>query len=567
MLQTMINTHSELFLSADQYCQTCSITSSINGKKRLSSFTCDHCHVSMCYDCFEKHTSQLIEEYSDVQKRFLQLSNLFSNKRELLATFEQHCIRNINSAFDEVFTDLQNLRNESIDYVKQQFLDAEITITNIITNIKPLTTKSRHIRTYDNVKTNILFEFEKQRQQINELEDRLNIFSSPNMKLKMFTYPRNRLDLHCQLLLNSSSTSKDFSSSIPGKLITAQCSYSQSNENESEKIVVDTEIEELNQNIYSTKQIQTDSLIELNSNVDDDEYYSVLDETSELSNRLSSEQYSSTHYISQGTIKTQNEVDRIASDGEHVLYFCDTLKLLCYVRDISYDKKIKEITCRWPHYPILDLIYSPGSSQFVCATRRGLYTCTIDSNNDSSTIDIQMQLTQHWSYVRLSADRNFLWLWTDTPRLSQLHVYSPKTFHCIKVFNLSDYSRFSDNSTSFCIHENLIGTVFQFKQIINSSTYKKHFHLTLCDTSDLRELCTIHLGECDIDHEIRANNEGKFFLTNGRKKLWIIDRHGRKEFVQLSHTGRALTVHGTHQILIANGTHQLQCIELIQNDL
>ncbi|CAF4532383.1 unnamed protein product, partial [Rotaria magnacalcarata] len=31
-------------------------------------------------------------------------------------------------------------------------------------------------------------------------------------------------------------------------------------------------------------------------------------------------------------------------------------------------------------------------------------------------------------------------------------------------------------------------------------------------------------------------------------------------------TGRALTVHGTNQILIANGTKQLQRIELLQKD-
>ncbi|CAF1486152.1 unnamed protein product, partial [Adineta ricciae] len=361
-------------------------------------------------------------------------------------------------------------------------------------------------------------------------------------------------------------------------LITAQCSYSQSNEYESEKIVVDTEIEELNQNIYSTKQIQTDSLIESNPNVianhdaDEDEYYSLQEDTSELSTRTNTEPYLSTRYTSQGTILTQNEVDRIASDGEHLLYFSDTSKLLCYVRDISFDQQIehisitKEITCRWPHYPILDLIYSPASSQFVCATRKGLYTCTIDSNNESSTIDIQMQLTQHWSYVRLSADRNFLWLWTDTPRLSQLHVYSPKTFHCVKVFNLSDYPHFADNSTSFCTHKNLIATVFQFKQMLDKSSYRKIFHLSFCDTSDLRELCTIRLGECDIDHEIRVNTEGKFFLTNGKRKLWIIDQHGRKEFVKLSRSGRALTVHGLNQIFIANGSHQLQCIELIRSD-
>ena len=172
-----------------------------------------------------------------------------------------------------------------------------------------------------------------------------------------------------------------------------------------------------------------------------------------------------------------------------------------------------------------------------------------------------MQLTQHWSYVRLSADKNVLWLWTDTPRLSQLHVYSPKTFDCLKSFNLNDYPRFVDNSTSFCIQSNLLATVFQYKQTTKSITSRKYFHVTLCDSTDLHELCTIHLGECDIDHEIRANNDGKFFITNGKKKLWIVDQNGKREFVKLDYTGRALTIHQKNQILIANGTQQLQRIE------
>ncbi|CAF1532114.1 unnamed protein product [Adineta steineri] len=545
--------------SNDSYCELCS------SKNEKKCFSCDHCHLLMCYDCFQKHTNQLIEEYSQLRKRFLQLTNLINNKRELLVTFEDYCIRNVNSVFDEVLNDLQSFRNESIDYVKQHFQDAKIIISDMITNIKPLTIKFEQESIHDN--KNIKFDFDNQHKQINIIEDCLALFSSPNMKLKMFTYPRNKLDLHCQLLLNSCTTINTFSPSSLDKLISAQCLYSQSNENENKKIIVDTEIEEFSQNIYTTKQIQTDSMVESNCNTDndeDDEFFSLQDE-------LSSEHYLSTRYVCQGTILTHNEVDRIASDGEHLLYFSDEAKLLCYVTNISSDKQVneisitKEITCRWPHYPILDLVYSPSSSQFVCATRKGLYTCAVDSNNDDSTIDIQMQLTQHWSYVRLSADKNFLWLWTDTPRLSQLHVYSPKTFHCIKIFNLNDYQCFSNNSTSFCIQKNVIATVFQFKQMINTTVYKKNFHITFCDSTDLHELCTIRLGECDIDHEIRANNDGIFFLTNGKNLLWIVDRHGKKEYVKLYRTGRALTIHGTNQILIANGTHQLQCVENLQN--
>jgi len=442
----------------------------------------------------------------------------------------------------------------------------------MITNLKPLIIKSQQNWLRDSITKNIVHELEIQRKQINEIENYLEIFSFPTMKINMLTYPRNKLHLHCQLLLNSYKSTKTFSSLYPGKIIKTQCTCDQNIESESEKIDVDTEVEELNPIVYSTKQIQTDPIIESIHNTDDDasEYFSLQDELSELSNRINTEYCLSTNYISQGTILTQNEVDRIASDGEHLLYFSDQSKSLCYVINISSDKQTngisitKEITCRWPHYTILDLVYSPVSLQFICATKTGVYTCTIDSNNDNSTIDIQMQLTQNWSYVRLSADENFLWLWTDTPRLSQLRIYLPKTFDCIKSFNLNDYSRFTDNSTSFCIQKNLLATVFQYKQT-NTIAYKKHFHVTFCDSIDLHEICTIRLGECDIDHEIRANNNGLFFITNGKRKLWIVDRYGKKEYVKLSRTGRALTIHSINKILIANGSQQLQCVELLQN--
>jgi hypothetical protein len=441
----------------------------------------------------------------------------------------------------------------------------------MMTNVKPLTTKSSQTSISDGIKKSVTFESEDQRKQITDLERRLDIFSLPTMKFKMSTFPRNKLDLHCELLSNSYSPSKKFASSYAGKVITTKCSSGQRTDFIREKIDVETDVEELNQNHFSTKQTQTGPTFESNHNTDDDqdEYYSLKEDTSEITNRLNTEYCLSTRYISQSTISTQNEVDRIASDGEHILYFSDTSKLLGYVRNITSNRraigisKTKEITCRWPHFPILDLVYSPVSSQFICATKTGIYTCTIDSNNDNSTIDIHMQLAQRWSYVRLSTDKNYLWVWTDTPTSSQLRAYSPKTFDCVKTFNLNDYPRFSDNSTSFCIHTTLIATMFQFKQpTISTIPQRKIFHLTLCDSTDLHELYTVRLGECDIDHEIRANQEGLFFITNGQRKLWIVDRYGKKEYIQLSRIGRALTAHTKNQILIANGTQELQCIEL-----
>jgi hypothetical protein len=330
----------------------------------------------------------------------------------------------------------------------------------MMTNVVPLIAKAQQTWTREGVTKNVMLEIEIQRKQISDIENRLEIFSSPNMQIKMATYPTNKLDLHCQILLNSFASSKKFSLNNPGKTITTRCLFVKGSEYENDKIDVETAVEDLPQNTFANQQIQTDPIIGINHEVDDEEDSYVHDETEQINNHINTENCFSTRFNQHGTILTQNEVDRIASDGEHLLYFSDTSKSLCYISDVLPTKQAngtsvtKEISCRWPHTPVLDLIYSPGSSQFVCATKTGVYTCTIID----STIDIQMRLTQQWSYVRLSADKNFIWLWTDTPRSSQLRTYSPKTFDCVKTFNLHEYPRFSDNSTSFCIHTNILGT-------------------------------------------------------------------------------------------------------------
>jgi hypothetical protein len=443
-------------------------------------------------------------------------------------------------------------------------------MSELMANVIPIISKAQQNWNRDGITKNLMLELEIQQKQLADIEHRLEIFSSPNLQIKMSTYPRNNLDLNCQLLLNSCTSTKKFSHNYPGKIILTRCSYDKGSALQNDKIDVETEVEELVEHIVTNTQMQTDPIIAISHDIDDDDDDdpSLLPESDQINNLINKENCLSTRCIQQSTILTQNEVDRIASDGEHLLYFSDTSKSLCYITNLLSTKQAnatsttKEISCRWPHHPIIDLIYSPGSSQFVCATKTGVYTCTIKD----STIDIRMQLLQLWTYVRLSADKNFIWLWSDTPRTSQLRTYSPKTFDCIKIFDLKDYPRFLDNSTSFSVHTNILATLFQFKNTSNSVSHRKIFHLTLSDIKDLHELCTIRLGECDIDHEIRINDDGLFFITNGKKKLWIVDRNGKKEYIKLYRTGRALAIHNRNHIIIANGTQQLQCIELLQDD-
>ncbi|CAF0755951.1 unnamed protein product [Adineta ricciae] len=543
----------------EHYCQICSTTNLGTKTPCLACFNCNHCSLAMCYDCFERHTSQLVGEYTQLQKRFSQLANLFDDKRKFLQQFQDNCIRSVNAVFDEALHDLENLRYESINYVRKQFNDADTVMSDLMANLLPIITKAQQNWSRDGVSKNVMLELESQQKQMNDIENRLEIFSSPNLQIKMSTYPRNNLDLQCQLLLNTYSSPNKFSHTYPGKIMSTRCSYGKDEDLHNDKIAVETEVEDFIEHVHTNKQIQTDPIVDTSLDTDDE------DET----DQVTSQNYLSRRFTQQGTIFTQNEVDRIASDGENLLYYSDTSKSICYITNIVSTRQAngtsitEEISCRWPYQSIIDLIYCSTTSQFICATKTGIYTCTI---KDSTTIDIQMQIVQLWSYVRISADEKSLWLWSDTPRTSQLRTYSPRTFECIKIFDLKNYPRFLDNSTTFSVHANILATLFQFKKTSDSMCASKFFHLTFCDIKDLREICTIQLGECDIDHEIRHNRDGLVFITNGKKKLWIVDPCGRKEYVKLYRLGRALTLHKTNHIIIANGTQQLQCIEHVQDE-
>jgi hypothetical protein len=116
----------------DYYCQLCSSTSSNSSNKRLSCFSCDHCHLFLCYNCYETHKKTLTNDHSQLQNRSSKATTLFDDKQQLLGSFQQHCLRSVNSAFDEVLHDLENLRKESIDYVNQHFKDADVSFLDQI---------------------------------------------------------------------------------------------------------------------------------------------------------------------------------------------------------------------------------------------------------------------------------------------------------------------------------------------------------------------------------------------------------------------------------------------------
>ena len=85
--KNMMNNRSKLLTKEDCYCQLCSIPSSNKPNKRLSSFFCDHCHLSLCYQCFEEHSKTSTKNETSNQTNFSSIEDLFDKKTTIIKYF------------------------------------------------------------------------------------------------------------------------------------------------------------------------------------------------------------------------------------------------------------------------------------------------------------------------------------------------------------------------------------------------------------------------------------------------------------------------------------------------
>ena len=193
----------------------------------------------------------------------------------------------------------------------------------MMTNIQSLVVKIQQNWNREGISKSFVLESEIQKQQLADIEHRLDLFSSPEMQIKMSTYPRNKLNLHCRPLSNSFTATKMFSAHHPGKTIFTRCSYGKPTALQSENIDVETEVEELSHRVVNNQQVQTDPFLDYNYDIDDEEDFYSQEEIDQFGKRVNVENCLSKRFIQQRTILTENEVDRIASDGEHLLYYSD----------------------------------------------------------------------------------------------------------------------------------------------------------------------------------------------------------------------------------------------------
>ncbi|CAF0947753.1 unnamed protein product [Didymodactylos carnosus] len=250
------------------------------------------------------------------------------------------------------------------------------------------------------------------------------------------------------------------------------------------------------------------------------------------------------------TVPMYQNVGRIASNGEGLLYCSPILNLLCY-RQLN---QTFETHCDWTHSPIEDMIWWSNLNSYLCATLNGVYTVKYDDGD----FRVRLIIPGKWKYVRVACNHEFIWTWiySKLNAFYGLCQYS-KELELVRTidFKRPSIGNFIDGSLSFCVQDNVFASVCHYR--VNK---RNVFRVTLCNTSLTKEIFTAVLGQCGNTLEIRSDINGYFFIATGTKKLWIIKQNGEKWFLELANNLHALTVLDDRDILIATDTNNLQRI-------
>ncbi|CAF1631579.1 unnamed protein product [Didymodactylos carnosus] len=92
-----------------------------------STYTCKHCQISMCNECFHQHTYSLLEEYNLIQNKFNDIALQIQSKQQLLNTFRNQCMKSVDQCFDELIQDIHSLRKECTDHINEQYNKTKVT--------------------------------------------------------------------------------------------------------------------------------------------------------------------------------------------------------------------------------------------------------------------------------------------------------------------------------------------------------------------------------------------------------------------------------------------------------
>jgi hypothetical protein len=248
-------------------------------------------------------------------------------------------------------------------------------------------------------------------------------------------------------------------------------------------------------------------------------------------------------------IPTSYKIDRMASDGENVLYtsYYDgeepDLLAYCLMDGISNSPgRYRD----WKQSRIEDMIWWDNIKKFVCASNDAIYT--VDYVH--GIFKIVCIIRDSWSHTRLAANTNniFFNYITNSDKINQLLVYTPN-FQVVKVMDLST-ARYLSTSASFCVTDQFLASICTRKQ-----NNRQVFQVNILN---MKELKCVHLGVCNDSIEIRSDGKELFFISTDRQKLHIVSSNGIKNTISLKHNGGCIAVLDNRRIAISKERPEME---------
>ena len=250
-------------------------------------------------------------------------------------------------------------------------------------------------------------------------------------------------------------------------------------------------------------------------------------------------------------------VSRMATDGENVLYTCykdEGQDLIAYcIMNIDDDDRYPDEYRLWRYLRIKDMIWWNNIRKFVCATENHIHTV----DHTGKRFRISNVLGGIWSYIRVAANANELYLWMHCidNGFYGIKVFS-SNFHLTRIidFHANGIGWFVHSSTSFCVTNEYIASI-----CTRTQGNRQVFQATFCDLN-MKKLNSMPLGQYEGDIEIRTDGDERFFVTTGTRRFYIIHSIDKKQIIELEDKVNVMAVLEDQRIAVSG---QVNAIEIV----
>ncbi|CAF3043980.1 unnamed protein product [Rotaria socialis] len=502
-------------LSNTDDCEPCAFCLSKYSRTRASFCQCKHCSTPLCIDCTKEHHDELLQEVTQISHRYNQLKELLQTKHNIIVDETAKSIEDVNQYFKTYIDELIETQKKIISDIEEAKQDAQSSILKIDSDLSMVGIEIHGLAKQNIAQTtkttNLL-------AKLKSIEQSINTYKAIRTENLLKTKPEFSIKFDCALAITGAASSDTIAKET--------------------KCVPSTILKE---SFSKTSPLSIPQHTKTQQNLADD-----MEEYDDLSD---SDDNNDTEC---GFIETTYPIDRMASDGENIMYsvyYDDQPDIIAYFDHLNRGDPYRD----WNQSRIEDMIWWGTISKFICATEDAIYTVEYINTR----FKILAVIREKWSYCRVAANTSSLFTWSNSDEydFNGIEVYSTE-FESIKTinFNSPHIGVFINQSVSFCITDNFIASL-----CTRMRNDHKVFQVTVCDL-EMSKLYSLPLGRCSDNAEIRTDGEDQFFITTGHRKFYILHYDGEKQTVNLKNDGECIAVLHNRRIAVSRNRGVMKII-------